>query len=139
MKVDSYKPLSNLVLVKHVYEIPALAMPKVKETFGEYLKDRVLVAMSSDVAERNPELKEGVCIHTNPNANASAVFFTDNELDVNLVYKQYKLDTRVEPNNMKTYIIHGYFVMPIYDVYAVVNPCSEDPKPKDSKPVILIN
>ena len=140
MKVDSYKPIGNRVLIKHVYEVPALAMPKIKESFSLYLKDRVIVRGYPKMTDDYPELVEGVCVHTNPNAmDAQPVFFADNKNDVNTIYKQYQAEARKNPNIIGTYTMIGYFTMPVYDIYAVVNPTCEDPKPDDAKPMIVIN
>ena len=141
MLINKYVPVMSRVLIQHVYEVPALAMPRVRETIGQYLKDRVIVNIDPFVKEQVPSLVPGVCVHTNPESTgAIPVFFTDNELDANAVEKQFKADGKILGTEIgkKTYTIHGYFSIPIYDIFAVVNSVNDEPK-TEAKAIILVN
>lgn len=158
MKIDSYKPVGNLVLVKHIYEVGGLTLNTNGKAQGMKIKDRIVLAVGPDVTR----VTIGDYIQTDPNSySAVPVFFADNDKDIVLVADKVKDAIKsfnksgatylnLDPNktaaemaihnpSLQMYEVVEYFNICESDIKAIVNPSSEDPIVPKKSSLILPN
>lgn len=142
MKIASYKPLRDLVLVRETGTISGLIIPG--KTPNIMFKDKQVIAIGPDV--NGIEVGDYVNIPSEA-YNVTMVPFVDvpskesvekliaEDLKKDAFQRSMNPDIKIPP---RTYPIEAYFSVPFSQIIGICNPSSEDPKVESAHPKVVL-